>query len=154
MRGRTPKPTQMKKLAGTLRKHRQNHDEPQHQAGTPEPPAELDARALETWNYYAPILSGCRVLTMADRETLGCYCWAVSRHDQAEANIAKFGPVIKTPAGFAAVNPWLSVANKAIEQILRFGAELGLSPASRSRVKAAPAATVETGRKRFFKTVG
>ena len=61
----------MKRLAGTLRKNRQNLDEPQPEAGTPEPPADLDPRARAAWDYYAPILAGCRVLTLADREMLG-----------------------------------------------------------------------------------
>jgi P27 family predicted phage terminase small subunit len=144
----------MKKLAGTLRKHRQNLDEPQPEAGTPEAPEDLDARALAAWRYYAPILSGCRVLSLADRETLACYCLAVGRRSQAEEELAKTGPVVKSPAGFAVLNPWLSVSNKALEQLLRFGAELGLSPASRQRVKSLPAPKATTGRGRFFKTVG
>jgi P27 family predicted phage terminase small subunit len=154
MKGRTPKPTEMKRLAGTLRKHRQNLDEPQPEAGTPEPPEDLDTRALGAWNYFAPILAGCRVLTLADRETLACYCLAVGRRSQAEEELAKTGPVVKSPAGFAVLNPWLSVSNKALEQLLRFGAELGLSPASRQRVKALPAPKATTGRGRFFRTVG
>ena len=56
MKGRTPKPTEMKKLAGTLRKHRQNLDEPQPEAGTPEPPADLDTAAREAWGYYSQVL--------------------------------------------------------------------------------------------------
>ncbi len=154
MRGRIPKPTAAKRLAGTLRKHRQNLEEPMPEAGTPEPPADLDARARAQWDYYAPILAACRVLTLADREMLVCFCTAAARRSQAEEALAATGPVVKSPAGFAVLNPWLSVSNKAAEQLARFGAELGLSPASRTRVKSLPAAQTTTGRKRFFKTVG
>jgi P27 family predicted phage terminase small subunit len=154
MKGRTPKPTQLKRLAGTLRKNRQNLDEPMPEAGTPEAPADLDARARAAWDYYAPILSGCRLLTLADREMLACFCAAAGRRSQAEEELAKSGPVVKSPSGYPIQNPWLSIANKSLEQLLRFGQELGLSPASRTRVKSLPAAQGTTGRKRFFKTVG
>lgn len=154
MKGRIPKPTELKRLAGTLRKSRQNLDEPQPEAGTPEPPADLDARAQAAWSYYAPILATCRVLTLADREILACFCAAAGRRSQAEEELAKSGPVVKSPSGYPIQNPWLAIANKALEQILRFGQELGLSPASRTRVKSLPAAKPTTGRGRFFKTVG
>ena len=154
MKGRTPKPTEIKKLAGTLRKHRQNLDEPQPEAGTPEPPADLDTRARAAWDRYGPILAKCRVITLADREMLACFCGAAGRRSQAEEELAKSGPVVKSPSGYPIQNPWLAILNKALEQILRFGQELGLSPASRTRVKSLPAAQTTTGRGRFFKTVG
>ena len=155
MKGRTPKPTQLKRLAGTLRKNRQNLDEPMPEAGTPEPPADLDARARAAWDYYAPILSGCRLLTLADREMLACFCAAAGRRSQAEEELAKSWPRgQERPAATRFKIRGFRYANKALEQLLRFGQELGLHPASRTRVKSLPAAQATTGRKRFFKTVG
>jgi P27 family predicted phage terminase small subunit len=154
-KGRPPKPTAIKRLSGTLRKHRENREEPQPQAGTPEPPANLDERARAQWDYYAPLLAACRVLTLADREALTCYCVAAGRRAQAEEELAKHGPVVKSPSGYPIQNPWLAIANKAMEQLIRWGVELGLSPASRSRIKTAPQATeAPAGRARFFKIRG
>jgi P27 family predicted phage terminase small subunit len=95
------------------------------------------------------------VLTEIDRECLAIYCTTAARREKAEIELAKTGAVVKTPAGFAAVSPWLTVANKAAELMLRYGQELGLSPASRTRIKTQPqAAPATTGRDRFFKVTG
>jgi phage terminase small subunit len=99
VRGRKPIPTATKRLAGTLRKDRVNHEEPTIEAGTPTPPEGMNDQARAQWDYYAPILSGCRVLTLADRETLACYCTAAGRREMAEAELAKHGPVVKSPSG-------------------------------------------------------
>jgi P27 family predicted phage terminase small subunit len=151
--GRPPKPTELKRLAGTLRKHRANGDEPKPEIGIPEPPADLGERALAEWNYHAPILASLGVLAYVDRNTLACYCVAAGRRAEAEENLRQSGPVVKSPAGHPVQNPWLWVSNKAMEQMQKFGQELGLSPASRTRIKTNKPAAV-TGRARFFKKVG
>jgi phage terminase small subunit len=43
--------------------------------------------------------------------------------------------MLKTPSGVQQ-NPWLSVANKQLELMHRFMAEIGLTPAARSRIVA------------------
>lgn len=48
---------------------------------------------------------------------------------------------MKTPSGHVQQNPWLQVANKALEQMHKLLAEFGLTPASRSRVAAMPSLT-------------
>jgi P27 family predicted phage terminase small subunit len=155
MKGRPPKPTRVKELAGTLRQHRVNREEPQPETGIPQPPKVLNRRARAAWRYYAAILDKARVLTLADREALACYCTAAARRAQAEEELSTHGPVVKSPSGYPIQNPWLAIANKAMEQMLRWGAELGLSPASRTRIKAAPPAKpTAVGRDRFFKVTG
>jgi P27 family predicted phage terminase small subunit len=155
MKGRKPKPTALKKLAGTLRPNRTNRSEPMPKAGRPEPPADLDEVARAVWEYYGPILARCKVLTMADRECLACYCVAAGRRAQAEEELAKHGPVVKSPSGYPIQNPWLAIANKSMEQLLKWGQELGLSPSSRTRIKTQPTAPpATTGRDRFFKITG
>ena len=42
--------------------------------------------------------------------------------------------LIRTPSGYPQQSPWLSIANKQLEVMARFMAELGMTPASRSRV--------------------
>jgi hypothetical protein len=46
--------------------------------------------------------------------------------------------LIKLPSGFIQPSPWLAVANKQLELMQKFIGELGLSPASRSRVSTMP----------------
>jgi len=149
-RGRLPKPTALKKLIGTYRHDRFAGDEPTPPAGIPKPPKDLDRRARAAWRYYARILAGMRVLTVADREALACFCTAAGRRAQAEEELGRDGPVVKSPSGYPIQNPWLPIANKAMEQLQKWGQELGLSPAARSRLHATPA-PVEAAKTRFFR---
>jgi hypothetical protein len=43
-----------------------------------------------------------------------------------------------TPNGYPQPSPWLSVANKSLEQMRGFASEFGLTPATRSRVETLP----------------
>ena len=54
--------------------------------------------------------------------------------------------MLKTPSGYVQQSPWLSVANKQLELMGRYMTELGMTPASRSRVAAAaqPGSTVQS----------
>jgi P27 family predicted phage terminase small subunit len=137
MRGRTPQPVAYHIANGTYRRDRHGGT-PQPQAAIPKAPAGMDAAARKLWRYYAPRLVKVRVLTELDREALATYCSAAARRAKAESEIAKTGEVVRSPAGFAAVSPWLNVANKAAEIMLRYGQELGLSAAARTRIRAAP----------------
>jgi phage terminase small subunit len=42
--------------------------------------------------------------------------------------------MLKTPSGYVQQSPWLSVSNKQLELMVRYMAELGITPASRARV--------------------
>ena len=42
--------------------------------------------------------------------------------------------MLKTPAGYVQSSPWLAISCKQLELMARFMAELGLIPASRSRL--------------------
>jgi P27 family predicted phage terminase small subunit len=141
MRGRIPTPTAIHILQGTFRKNRHG-SAPQPESAIPKAPPEMDKTARKLWSYYARRLAKVRVLTGLDREALAIYCSAAARRAKAEAEIAKTGEVIRTPAGFATVSPWLTVATKSAELMLRYGQELGLSPAARTRIKTAPATDV------------
>lgn len=80
------------------------------------------------------MLAKLRLATEADRGALAAYCAAYSRWAAAEAQVKELGAVVKSPNGYPIVNPWLSIANKAMEQMKAFGSEFGLTPASRTRI--------------------
>ena len=44
--------------------------------------------------------------------------------------------MFKTPLGYVQQSPWLGIANKQLELMGRYMTELGMTPASRSRVSA------------------
>lgn len=99
----------------------------------PRCPAHLDAVARKEWRRLATPLHAAGILTLADRAALAAYCQAWSRWVAAEAQLAQTPPLLKTPSGYVQQSPWLSVANKQLEIMGRYMAELGLTPAARSR---------------------
>ena len=123
-------------LRGTFRRDRHGNT-PEIAVEIPKAPRDLDKRARTAWRYYAPLLTQMRTISLADREALACYCVAVSRRQQAEEGIAKSGLLVKSPNGYPMQTPWLAIANKSMEQMLKWGQELGLSPVARSRIKIA-----------------
>lgn len=114
MRGRKPKPTALKLLEGT-RADRINRDEPTLPKGDIEPPDwldDLDGYGIDHWNELAPMLSKAGLLTEGDRPALALLCRAYAR---------------------LRLDPLDDKANDLYRRML---VEFGLTPSSRSRIKA------------------
>jgi P27 family predicted phage terminase small subunit len=112
----------------------------------------LTGAARREFRRLAKLLDGAGVLPQGDRAGLALIAQAWARWCEAEEKLAEKGAVVKSPSGFAQVNPWLSVSNKAHELLVKLCAEYGLTPASRPRLRAAPAAEQPTaGKARFFR---
>jgi P27 family predicted phage terminase small subunit len=75
------------------------------------------------------------VLTEADGRHLALYCVAYARWADAEQHLAEDGPIVKSPTGYPIQNPFLAIANKAMEQMERYMAKLGMNPADRTRIR-------------------
>jgi P27 family predicted phage terminase small subunit len=134
--GRRPTPTAIKKLTGNPGHRALNEREPQPVTCVPKCPQHLDKEARKEWRRITPELQKLQVLTLVDRAALAAYCMAWSRWIDAEVNLRKFGTVIKTPLGYPIQNPYLAIANTAIDTMRRFLIEFGMTPSSRSRVSA------------------
>ena len=128
--GRKPKPAAVKELAGNPGK-RAIPEEIKPRAVKPRVPSHLSDEARKVWGYLAPRLFELGLLTELDREALGMYCESCARWVEAKAQIKKSGLVLKTINGNLVQNPYLSIANKAQEQMIKLGAEFGLSPVAR-----------------------
>jgi P27 family predicted phage terminase small subunit len=145
MRGRKPKPTARRKFEGNPGKRPFNLQEPQHDVPTEafdRPPAELAAQPLAAaeWRRLAPVLRRSRTVTEADRSALLALCLEWARYLEATAQIRKDGLVIRTKkTRYPMPNPYLPIATRALANCSRLWPELGLTPASRTRVHAAPA---------------
>lgn len=118
MRGRKPKP-------GAL-----------HDGGVPLPrcPPHLDTVARAEWRRLARPMHDAGVLTIGDRAALAAYCQSYARWVEAEEKLQETPMLLKTPSGYVQQSPWLSIANKQLEIMGRFMAELGLTPSARSRL--------------------
>ena len=127
MRGRKPKPTGM-----STRRPRapQNPAE----AKLPACPPHLQGEARKEWRRLGRKLVTWRLITEIDAGALALYCTAWARWVEAEASLARYGTVIKSPNGYPVQSPYLAIANKAMEQMTRLLVEFGMSPSSRSRV--------------------
>ena len=75
------------------------------------------------------------VIGVVDRAMLCGYAQAWSRWVAAEAEVRSRPVITRSVKGHPMATPWLGVANRAMDYILKFGAELGLSPSSRARLK-------------------
>ncbi len=135
-RGPKPKPTALRRLDGNPGKRAYNHDEPAAPDGVPSCPDHLGFTAREEWDRLAHVLHAMRVVTLVDRAALAAYCQCYGRWVEAEEKLQSTPMLLKTATGYVQQSPWLSIANKQLELMGRYMAELGLTPAARSRIVA------------------
>jgi P27 family predicted phage terminase small subunit len=134
MRGRKPKPTRLKILTGNPGKRPLNLNEPRPQPAVPECPPELSPAAQREWQRLVGELASLNVLTNLDRAALAAYCGAYALWAEATEAIQKFGVMVKSPTGFPIQSPYVSIANRQAEIMMRIAAEFGFTPASRGRI--------------------
>ena len=53
---------------------------------------------------------------------------------EATEAIGRYGVMIKSPTGFPIQSPYLSIANRQAEIMMRIASEFGFTPASRGRI--------------------
>lgn len=136
MRGRKPKPTALLKLAGNRRVRAQEGGARLHKpADVSGPPDFLGAIAAKKWQELVPLLQRIMALTEHDMDHVAAYCDAFGQWVEASRHLADEGLVITHHNKTTGCNPWLRVSEKAVDRMVRSGAELGLSPASRARLR-------------------
>lgn len=135
-RGRKPKPSTLRRAEGNPGKRGFNVDEPEVPPGCPDCPPHLGEAARAEWFRLAATLHEIGILTTIDRAAFAAYCQAWGRWVEAEDKLAQLAPMVRTPSGYVQQNPWIGVANKQVDLMTRLAAELGLTPASRTRVAA------------------
>lgn len=140
MRGRKPQP-KSPPPAGKTR-------------GFPTAPATLTKGARAEWDRLAGEL-GSQCITALDLQVLRTYCENVELYGRAKAKLAKAGEVVETEKGYPIQNPWLAIANRAEERIVKAATEMGLTPVSRTRLAksgdASPTADEPTGIESFLR---
>lgn len=150
MRGRKPTPGNIVRLLGNPGKRRIK-DGLQAPPAVPEPPEHLTPVGKAEWARITPVLSRLGVLTDLDMAVVAGYCACYGRWAEAEQKLHAEGMVFKTPtATLTRSNVHLQIANTALQQMLRFATELGLTPAARMRVSAAPVDPGDPAARYFF----
>ena len=143
MRGRKPKASHLHLVQGTSARHGGGSVD----TGTasvaqfdriPTCPAHLSATAKAEWKRLVRTLFDAAVLAETDRAILAAYCQCYGRWVEAEKKLTDTPMLIKLPSGYIQPSPWLGIANKQLDMMTRYAAELGLTPVSRGRVSARP----------------
>lgn len=140
MAGPPRKPTALKLIGGTARNYRLNKSEPTPPRGIPRPPKHLSKVAKEAWNYAAPVLDEMGVLTVADAMVLEGLCESYSNLRDARALLAKEGRTYQSQTrdgGYRTyTHPAVAMEQDADRRFRMWLAEVGMTPAARSRVSA------------------
>ena len=145
MSGPPRKPTAWRRMEGNRGKKAWNHAEPMPPEGVPDCPEHLSDEARAEWHRLVETLVSMGVITIVDRAVLAAYCQAYGRWVEAEEKLRETPLLIKTPSGYVQQSPWLGIANRQMELMGRYMAEIGLTPASRSRVIASSMAASDPG---------
>lgn len=142
-------PTVLKIERGVASHHPLNKDEPELSPPPESIPAPevLPPRAKEEWNRLAPELIARGVLTVGDTEGFKTYCTLVATEEDLLKQIQTVGEAIAIQQGFRNAY-WKCIGSKK-----QYMAELGLTPSSRSGVKAVKTSgksAADKKRERFF----
>jgi P27 family predicted phage terminase small subunit len=97
-------------------------------------PPELGPVARQEWDRLVPLLAAADRLTGFDRGTLAIYCTAYAAWLEAETALRTYGIVMKSPSGYPIQSPYVSIASKQAEIMIRIAVEFGFTPASRMRL--------------------
>jgi P27 family predicted phage terminase small subunit len=136
MRGRKPLPSNVVRLRGNPGRRRMNDAEPKPAAKIPSCPACLGEVARKEWLRLGKELAELGLLTGLDRNMLAAYCQAHALWAEAVSSIERYGTMVKSPNGYPMQSPYVAVANKQVEIMGRIAAEFGMTPSSRSRIRA------------------
>lgn len=132
-RGPRAKPTEIKELEGNPGKRRLNN-KPVFDLtdACRKPPPYLGSYAKKEWKRVLPLLERNGLFTDADYIPLAAYCQAVDTWIIAEKAKRANGMTDVTDKGNVIQRPEVGIANSALQNILKFGREFGLSPSSRA----------------------
>lgn len=133
------KPTEDKRTAGTLRPGRTNLAEPKYPAAAPPKPAWLSRAAAAEWDRIVPLLLERRVLAEVDLGVLAAYCTAVGDLQMASEALKRKGVARYFKSGTLwKEHPAVKACREAEHDVRLLAGELGVSPASRSKVSSIP----------------
>ncbi len=135
MRGRKPLPSNVVRLRGDAGKRRPNDAEPRPEPRAPACPSALGPEARKEWQRLARELAALGLLTGIDRGALAAYCQAHALWVEAVQAIERYGTMVKSPNGFPMQSPYVALANKQVEIMVRIAAEFGMTPSSRTRIR-------------------
>lgn len=134
-RGPRKKPTVLEDLHGRPGKRKRNPREPKPGGNLFDPPRWMTKDQRAEWRYIAES-SVPGLLTSVDRANLTAYVVATCLHRQAAKELGK-AKSLTVPVGTGGAiqqHPALQIVNRQALIMIKAAAEMGFTPASRSRV--------------------
>lgn len=140
MAGRPRKPTKIKQLSGTERKHRANPNEPEVASGWPECPDWLSHAAARIFGETCRSMDGMGILSPEWRDVIAAYASCQEEIEIYSAIIAQEGRTYTTTTQMGdtmyRARPEVAMRADAMRRAQQLRSELGLGPASKSKVSA------------------
>lgn len=130
---RPRKPTRIKELAGTLRKHRLNPNEPKVAAGRPEAPSWITDRAARIFEATCDAMEQQGTLAAEWADVIAAFATARDEEITASEALALHGDTF-IARGVIRPRPEVAQRNVAHRLANRLRSELGLGPLSAGRV--------------------
>ena len=144
MKGRIRKPTHLKIISGTLRKHRENDAEPVAAGGWPETPGWLSDTAAVIFMDTCGRMATLGTLSVEWSDAIAEYASCIDEIRRMTVILEDLGATyaVETKAGgiMFRARPEVAMRSDAMRRTQSLRAELGLGPASKSRVSAKPPA--------------
>lgn len=101
--------------------------------GVPQPPKSVPESMIAEWNAIGADMAERQILTTPALGLLESYLIARWSAQEAQKAIAEHGVLTETAHKMLKPNPANGLLSKSLEAVARLGAELGISPASRSK---------------------
>jgi P27 family predicted phage terminase small subunit len=96
----------------------------------------LDGLALTEWDRITDELASKQVITHVDMAILALYCSVYAEWCSNIEQLKNEDHFLITPKGYRYVNPRIGLINTYGEKLAKYSAELGITPSSRTRIKA------------------
>jgi P27 family predicted phage terminase small subunit len=135
----------------SLEDHKLQHTTPQYilpdsdvPAGRPKYPKNITGESRACFKRLTKMLEERRTVTQGDAEILRLYAYLFDRHSRALGHLATEGEIVPTqvigkngdPITVMKPNNWLKIAETAETKMANLLQQLGLTPRSRTQVKA------------------
>ena len=141
MRGRKKIPTEIKELRGTNRADRQTPAQmkPDPFQNIPMPPVYLGEIAQAEWLNIVTNYAKLGMLSSLDASMIAAYCAEIERYIEVNNELKTQSKTVKVKNADGSVkgttaNPLIKIANEALDRALTIAVELGLTPASRTKI--------------------
>lgn len=141
-RGPMPQKSFLKAMSGNLPMTQGNMDTQQRYVTPPPRPKHLSREEKAIWKKTIELLSSLQVLQVIDGPVLGAFCCSYARWVAAEKEIQivqkknTLGALIVGAKNSYSVNPLITVSRRAQADMVTYAAQLGMTPAARSRLAA------------------